>query len=150
MRRFNVNTDALVHVSERDGYRWRGARGLGERLGGRRIGASLYELPDGEMSFPYHYHHGVEEWLYVVAGAPVVRTPAGERVAAPGDLICFPSGASGAHSVCGPGRVLIISANREPSIAVYPDSNKIGTRPADGADSLNFRRGDAIGYWEGE
>ena len=29
--------------------------------------------------WPYHYHHGVEEWLYVLAGAPVLREPAGER-----------------------------------------------------------------------
>jgi hypothetical protein len=47
---------------------------------------------------------------------------------------------------------LILSANREPSISVYPESDKLGTRPGaqgDG-DNLNFRRGDAVDYWSGE
>ena len=150
MRRFNVLTDELEHSSDQEGYRWRGVRGLGERLGGRRVGASLYELPDRELSFPYHFHHGIEEWLYVVGGAPVVRTPEGMRTLASGDLICFPSGSAGAHSVRGPGRVLLFSTERDPSIAVYPDSDKLGTRPQDSADRLNFRRGEAVDYWEGE
>jgi uncharacterized cupin superfamily protein len=81
-----------------------------------------------------------------------VRTPAGERVLRPGDVICFPAGPDGAHDVRGPAGVLIVSANREPSIAVYPDSDKLGARPAgtDDPDRLNFRRGDAVDYWEGE
>jgi hypothetical protein len=48
--------------------------------------------------------------------------------------------------------VLLLSANREPSISVYPDGDKIGTRPAgvEDPDRLNFRRADAVDYWEGE
>jgi hypothetical protein len=44
----------------------------------------------------------------------------------------------------------MLSANRSPSIAVYPDSDKVGTRPPDDGDRLDFRRGDAVDYWEGE
>ena len=44
----------------------------------------------------------------------------------------------------GPGRVLMLSANRWPSISVYPDSDKVGPRPAawgtHDPDRLNFRR----------
>src|SRR5439155_27077068 len=97
--------------SERDGYRWRGAR-VGDALEAERIGASLYELGEGERTFPYHFHHGVEEWLLVVDGSPVVRTPDGERTLRRGDVVCFPSGPAGAHLVRGPGRVVIFSANR--------------------------------------
>ena len=152
MQRYNLLTDRLEQESERDGYRWRATQGLGERLGGRLIGASLYELPEGERSFPYHFHHGVEEWVYVISGTPVLRTPEGRRELAPGDLWCFPSGPAGAHAVRGPGRVLILSANRDPSIVVYPDSDKLGTRPAgaEDRDRLNFRRAEAVGYWDGE
>jgi uncharacterized cupin superfamily protein len=150
MRRFNVLTGDLDHQSVREGYRWRGARGVGERLGAERIGASVYELEDGELTFPYHFHYGVEEWLYVIAGAPKVRTPAGERTLRAGDLMCFPVGADGAHTVRGPGRVMILSANQSPSISAYPDSDKLGTRPGDEGDRLNFRRADAVDYWEGE
>ncbi len=152
MRRYNVLTDGMEQVSDRDGYEWRATRHIGERLGATRIGASVYELPQGQRTFPYHFHHGVEEWLYVVSGAPVLRTPEGERTLAPGDLCCFPSGSAGAHALRGPGRMLIFSANRAPSISVYPDSDKVAPRPEDQADPdrLNFRRGDAVGYWDGE
>jgi uncharacterized cupin superfamily protein len=150
MKRFNVLTGDLDHQSDRDGYRWRGTRWLGERLGAERIGVGVFELEDGELSFPYHFHHGVEEWMYVIAGSPTVRTPSGERTLQAGDLICFPIGAEGAHTVRGPGRVMMISANRVPSISVYPESDKLGTRPADDGDRLNFRRADAVDYWEGE
>jgi uncharacterized cupin superfamily protein len=149
--RFNLRAVQLEHEADRAGFRWRAIR-LGDLVGGERIGASLYELPDGERTFPYHFHHGVEEWLLVVEGEPAVRTPTGEQRLAPGDLVCFPAGPRGAHTVAGPGRVLLISANREPSISVYPDSDKLGTRPGAGAqeDTLNFRRGDAVDYWDGE
>ena len=124
---------------------------MGDRLGSNAIGASIYEIGEGQWNCPYHYHHGVEEWLYVIAGTPVLRTPEGSRELAPGDLVCFPEGPRGAHSVRGPGRVMLFSANRRPSIAVYPDSDKLGTRPEDGGDDrLNFRRGDAVDYWQGE
>jgi uncharacterized cupin superfamily protein len=150
MRRFNVLTGDLDHQSTREGFRWQGSRGIGERLGAERIGAGVFELERGEQSFPYHFHHGVEEWLYVIAGTPTVRTPGGEQTLAAGDLVCFPAGSEGAHVVRGPGRVMMISGNRVPSISVYPDSGKLGTRPADEHDRLNFRRGDAVDYWEGE
>ena len=45
---------------------------------------------------------------------------------------------------------VLFSANAAPSISVYPDSGKLGTRPATRADVLNFRREDAVDYWDGE
>jgi uncharacterized cupin superfamily protein len=146
MRAFNVHSDELEHQSDQPGYRWRGVRGIGEQLGGKRIGASLFELDDGELTFPYHHHHGIEEWLLVLAGTPTARTPDGEQPLAEGDLVCFPSGSAGTHSVRGPGRVLMFSADSTPSISVYPDSGKVGTRPSDPADRLDFRRSDAVDY----
>lgn len=127
---------------------------FGLEIGAERIGAGLYDAEAGKWIGTYHYHHGVEEWLYVVSGAPVLRDPHGERVLNPGDFVCFPPGHAGAHAVAGPGRFLIFSAGEWPDrtgLAVYVDSDKIGARPADhGADNLNFRRGDAVGYWYGE
>jgi uncharacterized cupin superfamily protein len=151
VHRFNLITGETDADHAREGFTWRAAR-LGDALGSERIGGTLYDLPDGERVCPYHYHHGVEEWLYVVAGNPTLRTPDGERTLRPGDVVCFEADATGAHAIAGPGRVLILSANQSPSICVYPDSDKVGTRPgaADRRDSLNFRRDDAVGYWEGE
>lgn len=151
VERFNVLTGELPVGQDRSGYAWHGRRGA---RGLRWLGTSVYELPAGQWTFPYHYHHGVEEWLYVVDGAPTLREPVGERGLAPGDLVCFPSGPAGAHAVRGPGRVVMFSgvdAAGAASISVYPDSDKLGARPAGrGPDRLDFRRGDAVDYWDGE
>jgi uncharacterized cupin superfamily protein len=149
VRRFNFLFDELDANQNRDGFSWRASR-IGDKLGAEKIGATLYELAEGQRTFPYHYHHGVEEWLYVLSGAPLLRTPDGERMLRPGDLECFNSGPRGAHAITGPGRVLLFSANAAPSIAVYPDSDKLGPRPGSREDNLNFRRADAVDYWDGE
>jgi uncharacterized cupin superfamily protein len=124
VRKLNVLAPEFDRSSERDGYRWRGAR-VGAAVGADQIGASLYELGDGERSSPYHFHHGIEEWLIVVAGAPLLRTPDGERVLESGDVVCFPVGSGGAHQVTGPGTVLIVAENRAPDALEYPDSGKL-------------------------
>jgi len=122
------------------------ATAVGGRLGARRIGAGVYQAEEGSPIWPYHYHHGVEEWLYVIAGAPVLREPAGERTLMPGDLVCFPSGHGGTHTVKGPGRFVIFSAGSDtgPWMSVYPDSDK-----ASGPEGI-LLRSSAVGYWHGE
>jgi uncharacterized cupin superfamily protein len=119
---------------------------VGPRIGARRIGASVYEAEAGTPIWPYHYHHGIEEWLYVIAGAPVLREPAGERALSPGDVVCFPAGHSGAHTVRGPGRFVIFATGQHeaPYLTVYPDSDKVS-----GPEGI-LLRGSAVGYWHGE
>jgi hypothetical protein len=66
----------------------------------------MYELPEGQWTFPYHYPHGVDEWLHVERDALGVRVPL---------------------------------------------SDKLGVQPPDGGpDRLDFRRRDAVDYWDGE
>jgi len=150
MEVFNLATGELGRDhGDIDGWRARSQR-IGKRLGAADIGGTVYELEDGQRVWPYHYHHGVEEWLLVIEGAPTLRGPDGERVMRPGDVVCFPSGEAGAHEVRGPGRFLLVSAAQPTSVCVYPDSGKVGTRPATGDDRLDFRRADAVGYWDGE
>ena len=144
--------DVELEADEEDpeGYRASAAR-VGPLIGASALGLSVYELPPRQSICPYHYEYPEEEWLLVIDGAPVVRTPEGDRELRRGDVVCFPSGEDGAHAVRGPGRVLILSANRSPSIGVYPDSDKIGTRPGQpGNDWLDFPRAAAVDYWEGE
>jgi len=88
----------------------------------------------------------VEEWLYVLAGTPVLRDPGGERTLQAGDLVAFPSSRVGAHTVAGPGRFVIFSTGGhiKPSLSVYPDSEKIST--PEGMLLLN----PAVDYWYGE
>jgi uncharacterized cupin superfamily protein len=122
------------------------ASSVGDRLGARRIGASVYRAEAGLPIWPYHYHHGIEEWLYVIEGAPVLREPAGERTLTPGDLVCFPSGHLGAHTLKGPGRFVIFATGyqAQPYMSVYPDSDKVS-----GPGGI-LLRSSAVGYWHGE
>jgi len=124
------------------------------RVAGDHLGASLYELPPGESTFPYHYELGNDELLVVVAGRPVLRDPDGERQLEPGDCILFPSGPAGAHQIFNrsgePVRVLLVSNFALPRAAVQEDAEKVMIRWGDGADErLWFRREDAVDYWEG-
>jgi mannose-6-phosphate isomerase-like protein (cupin superfamily) len=115
---------------ERPGFSWRRKRVAGEHLG-----ASLYELPPGESTFPYHYELGNDELLVVVAGTPTLRTPAGERRLATGECVLFPSGPEGAHQLRNdeeePARVLLVSNFALPRAAVQVDSG--GHRPLSGS-----------------
>lgn len=122
-----------------------------EALGGEQIGCTLYEVDPGRQLWPYHFHWNNEEWLVVVAGAPTLRTPAGERELRGGDVVAFPEGEAGAHTLVNgsdaPFRVAIFSTRNQGSV-VYPDSGKVGAGPP--WDRLYFRRRDAVDYWEGE
>jgi uncharacterized cupin superfamily protein len=119
---------------------------VGSRLGARRIGASVYRAEAGLPIWPYHYHHGIEEWLYVIAGASVLREPAGDQTLAPRDVVCFPTGQLGAHTMTGPGRFVIFATCQpvEPWMSVYPDSDKVS-----GPEGI-LLRSSAVGYWHGE
>jgi uncharacterized cupin superfamily protein len=146
---FNVYADEWENEGEQPGFGWRH-----RRTGGERLGFGLFELPPGQRTFPYHFHYGNEEWVIVLAGRPALRTPEGERELAPGDAVCFPAGPTGAHQIGNrgekPARVVILSTLVEPSIVMYPDSDKLGARPGVDADRLNFPRAAAVDYWEGE
>ena len=154
VRRFNVFGGELEpNGYGRPGYAQR-TKAVDEAIGGETIGAKIYELDDGERICPFHYHHGVEEWLVVISGTPTARTADGEQQLRTGDVVCFPGSPDGAHTVHGPGRVLMLSHEVWPAVVVYPDSEKIGSRAGPlgthDEDRLNFRRGDAVDYWDGE
>ncbi len=127
-------------------FHHRGQR-LGPDLGAELLGCGLYDVPPDGRIWPYHWHAGNEEWLVVVAGRPTLRTPAGERELAPGDVVNFPEGEAGAHDVSNRSnetvRVAIFSTRRE-GYAVFPDSGKVA------AARGIFRLADSVDYWDGE
>ncbi|MFZ0041934.1 MAG: cupin domain-containing protein [Solirubrobacteraceae bacterium] len=126
---------------------WHRESSLGERLGAKWIGASVYEAQEGRPIWPYHYHHGVEEWMYVLSGTPILRDRGGEQPLSTGDLVAFASGELGAHTMRGPGRFLIFSVGAlgwgEAFVTEYPDSDQIAAAPG-----VRFRRDDAIDSWD--
>ena len=52
----NVFSDDWQGGRDRPGYTWKTMR-----IAGAMLGASVYELPPGQKSFPYHLHHANEE-----------------------------------------------------------------------------------------
>jgi uncharacterized cupin superfamily protein len=145
VKKVNILSVELDEPLDETGFR-HVATSVGLRLGAQRIGASVYQAEAGVPIWPYHYHHGIEEWLYVIGGAPVLRDPAGERILTTGDLVCFPSGHVGAHTVKGPGRFVIFATGYQlqPYMSVYPDSDKVS-----GPEGI-LLRSSAVGYWHGE
>ena len=127
---------------------------IGKRLGATLLGGSLYELPPGEKTWPYHYEIGCEEWLIAVSGRPTLRGPDGERALAPGDVVVFPEGPAGGHQVINRSeelsRVLILSSKSPVAVVHYPDSGKVGLwSQSEGYQSI-LKSKPKLDYWDGE
>jgi len=80
--------------------------------------SSVWDVPPGQRNARYHYDHADEEWLLILEGRPTVCHPGGEQVLEPGDVVCFPAGPGGAHSVAN-----LTSAMSFGSNAVQRDRN---------------------------
>lgn len=154
MRRVNLfAAEPEYEADDPDGYGAGFAR-LGPDLGAALLGGTIYELPPGQSNCPYHYEYGNEEWLIVLDGRPTLRHPEGEAELDAWDVVCFPVGPEGAHKVTNrtdaPVRFLMLSTKDEPSVAVYPDSDKIGVWPGDQRDHVLVRRESGVDYWDRE
>ncbi|HEY2570476.1 MAG TPA: cupin domain-containing protein [Solirubrobacteraceae bacterium] len=154
MPRANVFDDELEFDEEDpDGFRGGTAR-VGKTAGGEELAVKAFALPPGQSLCPYHYEY-VEEWLLVLDGDVLLRTPEGEQELVRGDLVCFAAGPSGAHKVSNrseqTARILMFSSAHEPAVAVYPDSDKIGVWPGNDEDRVMLRRADGhVDYYDGE
>lgn len=136
-----------------EGYRC-GAASVGRDAGGIANNVKLYEVPPRQSVCPYHYEYE-EEWLLIIDGELILRTPAGERQVDRGELVCFAPGPDGAHKLTNrtesAARVLMFSSAREPAVAVYPDSDKLGVFPPDVRDRIMVRRENGgEDYYAGE
>ena len=153
LRRANLHDVELEYDSEPEGY-GAGYRRIGPLVESEETNLNVILLEPGQAVCPYHYEYA-EEWLLVLDGEVAVRTPEGEEPVARGDAVCFPAGPNGAHKVTNrseaPARIVMFSSSRRPSVAVYPDSDKIGVFPPNSDDRAMLRRDDGQrDYWEGE
>jgi uncharacterized cupin superfamily protein len=92
--------------------------------------------------------------VLVLDGRPTLRHATGDDELEPGDIVCCPEGPEGAHKLTNRSdtlaRLMIISTHDRPAVAVFPDSDKIGTWPDGKDDILIVRRESGVDYWEGE
>lgn len=134
---------------------------LGAAAGGDRLGCSLYELPPGKGSWPYHYHAANEEAIYVLDGTGSIRLGGEMCDLDAGTYVALPVGESGGHRVIndseGTLRYLVVSTMVEPDVTVYPDSEKFGIyvgSPPGGREERTlegYYEIDAdVDYWRGE
>jgi uncharacterized cupin superfamily protein len=148
-----VDNDYVEAVNIFRAENLKGRIDVARAVGSTAITMFIYDLAPGQGSSPYHYEYE-EEWLLVVDGTIVVRTPDGEHGLERGDLVRFPPGRDGAHKLMNrsesPARTLMFSSARVPAVSVYPDSDKIGVFPGDEANELIFRRGAAVPWADGE
>lgn len=130
------------------------------KAGGKELGGTLYEYAPGCEDMPLHIHHAMEELLIVLVGRPTLRTLTGDEELSPGDVVAFPRGRAGAHTVANrsdePIRFLMLSTKTMPEVIEYPEQGTVvaATRPPfyepepgeDPADSvfLRFKTEDAI------
>ncbi|MEQ8764607.1 MAG: cupin domain-containing protein [Planctomycetota bacterium] len=153
---------AWYEVSSPSGERTFKVKSLGQAVGAKRLGTSLYEIPPGGTAWPFHYHCANEEAIFVLSGRGHVRLTEESLEVQEGDYVTFPVGEDGAHQIRCEGeeplRFLCLSTMIEPDIAVYPDSGKFGLfaggapgTPPESRWLLTFVRQDAtMQYWDGE
>jgi uncharacterized cupin superfamily protein len=154
MQKINLDELEIAYGdNDPEGYR-AGHNRLGPQIGAFAIGATVYELHEGQSICPYHYEYGCEEWAIVLRGRPTLRHPNGEDVLEPGDVVCFPEGPEGAHKLTNTAaetvRVMLLSDKPGLAAAVYPDSGKIGIFPPGEEDKIMVRRESAVDYFDGE
>ena len=141
----------VLRESRPAGYKWE-TKELDSLIGARNLGYRLMRLPAGTSSCPSHFHHLTEELFVVLEGSCSLLTPRGKQLARAGDYIAFPPGSAGTHKFANEGTepcVMLAVSNELPDdVCEYPDSDKINVAMLPGARV--FRRGDAVGYWQGE
>lgn len=129
-------------------------RHVARELGAVLTGLTVYELEPGESTWPYHFELNDEEWLLVIEGELVVRTPDGEQVVRAGEIVCFPAGPAGAHAVRNDSGARVrfampSSMAKLGDATVYPESGKFKISFPGGYHHRGVL-GEHLEYWEGE
>lgn len=152
----NIEEPDFDEPREQPGFLASRAR-LSRQAGSRRLGLSMWEVPPGQAAYPYHHHLGEEELLVVLRGRASLRTPAGWRELAQGEVVAFLRGEDGAHQIVNRSeetvRFLAFSTSGDPDLVVYPDSGKLAAcerLPDGGGLRAMFRLGDVVDYHDGE
>jgi uncharacterized cupin superfamily protein len=157
-----VNLDEVEPMERGKGRFGAKARRLGAPAGAKEIGFNWMELQPGKTSFPYHWHAGIEEGLYVLAGTGELRIGQDKVQVRAGDYAAFPAGPDNAHTLTNTGNVplqyLSFSNQNTTDIIGYPDSKKLAfgalpdvtTWPSGMWIRKLIRDQESVDYFDGE
>lgn len=129
-----------------------------------KLVASLYEVPPGKVSWPFHYHIANEEAFYILEGEATLRTFNDKIIKVKaGDFIRFPIGERGVHQLKNTSKDKILKyldfgTTHHPDVVFMPDSNKLGIfgggAPCQNNENRNiwkyFNLDTEIDYLQGE
>ena len=122
-------------------------RQLGDLFGLSRFGVNLTTLAPGSESALLHRHDRQEEFIYILAGSPTLRTSEGEFALAPGMCVGFVPGGAAHHIVnrSDEEATFLEIGDRTPGdSATYPDDDLVAVaKPAGG---WLFTRKDGTPY----
>ncbi|MBK4735033.1 cupin domain-containing protein [Noviherbaspirillum pedocola] len=123
-------------------------RPLGDLFGLMNFGVNLTRLPPGAISALRHAHTKQDEFIYILAGRPVLRTDQGDTPLEPGMCAGFRAGSGNAHQLINPGDedvlYLEIGDRSSGDAATYPDDDLQAVLAADG--KWRFLHKDGAAY----
>lgn len=135
---------------------------FGDAIGLSRLGATRITLAPGKRGFPFHNHLANDEMFVILEGEGTFRYGASQHSIKAGDVCGAPRGGPDtAHQIINtsdkPLTYLAISTRLDPEVVEYPDSGKFaamaiwpGTSFMDAHMRVIGRRGESLGYWDGE
>ncbi len=122
-------------------------RPLGDLFGLTNFGVNLTRLTPNSVSALRHAHSRQDEFIYIVAGHPVLRTDAGETALEPGMCAGFKAGGD-AHQLINRSQedvwYLEVGDRSPGDAAIYPDDDLQAALGADG--KWQFQHKDGTPY----
>jgi len=148
---FNANTTPQeLKKSPIPEYSWGATQDIAKLSGLSDFACNIRTLAKGQISYPYHFHHGADEMFVILSGNGQLRTPEGVQTVGQGDIIFFETGEGGAHQLKNdldePLTYLDLRAVKDLDVCEYPDTGKVNILPQKDI----FKRGVSASYFEGE
>ena len=126
----------------------RDKRPLGDVFGLSTFGVNLTRLVPGAVSALRHAHSKQDEFIYILAGRPLLRTDDGDTPLAPGMCAGFKGGSGNAHHLVNPTSedvVFLEVGDRLPGDSVaYPDDDIAAVLDKEG--KWRFAHKNGTGY----
>lgn len=158
-----INVDEIEAMRSGKGKFGFGVKGIALQAGAKQIGCNWFEVEPGKTAFPFHYHTGIEEGIFIISGSGVIRIGESKVNVRSGDYIAFPAGPAHAHAMTNSGsetlRYLTFSNKSQVDIVGYPDSKKLAVMAVSDASEWPpknpwvrtiFKEQTSVDYYEGE